>query len=65
MNMSLHLHESDAQRIEGPAEPRRCIQVTFALHVLALCIGNDIRNIERRDLNSRSVIVESPVNRVL
>ena len=39
MNIEMHSYEHESQRKEEPAEPRHCIQVTFALHVLALCVG--------------------------
>ena len=32
MNMNMQSHEHDAQRIEGSAEPRHFIEVSYALH---------------------------------
>ena len=31
MNMNMHTHESDAQRMEGSAEPRHSTKVTVML----------------------------------
>ena len=62
MNMNMHSHEHDAQRIEGSAELRHSTEVSYALYEHTYH-SEMIHETQERDTRSRSKrILKSPVN---
>ena len=60
MNMNMHSYEPDAQRIEGSAEPRHFIKVSFTLHEHRYH-SEMVHEIEERDTRSCGRIEKSSV----
>ena len=62
MNMNMHSHEHDAQRIDGSAEPRHFIKVSFTLHEHPYQ-SEMVHETQERDVGSRRKrISTSPIN---